>query len=326
MALKYNLMKIFYVNEIEQTAGWGAEYSINRSLRLLGHSTYCLDYRKNWGHLYPEFLRAPEYNVFFLQRGAYFPIRLIKSISATKFFWASEISAKDQDRLLRSDLFDHIFMRTSEWIDRCTRLGWVDPRHCSVLLSGFDELLHYPIQTLPRDIDVLFIGTMSARRQRVIDEIGKHFSVRVVSAFGKEMVRYINRSKIVLNIHVSDILDSETRIYEVLGCRAFLLSETLSPENPFTEDELVQYSDLNDLFDKIQYFLSHEEERERIASNGYQTAIENHTYTHRAREICDVMSKYMDSDAGSSLSRGLALHSYGVRETIHRIKNRLRFV
>ncbi len=195
-------MNIFYVNEIEQTTGWGAEYSVNRSLQLLGHTTYCLDYRKNYDRLYDGFLRTPEYDVFFLQRGAYFPIRLIKAVSVPKFFWASEISAKDQDRLLSSDLFDHIFMRTNEWIERSANLGWVDPKRCSVLLSGFDESVHRPIHNLPRDIDVLFVGTLSARRQRILDEIGKYFSIKAVSAFGDEMVRYVNRSKIVLNIHM----------------------------------------------------------------------------------------------------------------------------
>lgn len=88
---------------------------------------------------------------------------------------------------------------------------------------------------------------------------------------------------------------------------------------------MVQYSGLSDLLDKVRYFLSHDDERERIASNGYRTAIENHTYTHRAREICDVMSRHLNDSTVPPFRTNLALYSYGVREAVHRIKNRLRF-
>lgn len=307
-------MNIFYVSEIEQNNGWGTECSIDKSLNLLGHRTQCLDYRKNKNRLYKRFRDAQECQVFLLQRGAYFPLRLLKNIHVPKFFWASEISAKDQDRLLRSDLFDHIFMRTNEWIDRAVGFGWVRKDECSVLLSGFDENLHRPTDSILRNIDVLFVGYISPRRKKILDEISRHYKVTVASAFGEEMVNYVNRAKIVLNIHVSDVTDTETRVFEVLGCKRFLLTEKLSPENPFSESELVQYEGLTDLLDKIGYYLRHDDEREQIAQNGHRTAINNHTYTHRAKEIVDVMSRYVKEECRMPVRKDWAFQLYGLSE------------
>jgi hypothetical protein len=51
------------------------------------------------------------------------------------------------------------------------------------------------------------------------------------------------------------------------------------------DEEIVCWKNKNDLFDKILYYIENEEEREKIAENGYKRAIKDHTWTKRFEDI-----------------------------------------
>lgn len=300
-------MKILYVNVIEQHAHWGAEYFVNQGFHRLGHTTFCIDYRQHRYHLAERFLQAPPVDAFLLQRGDGFPLPLIRAVQTPRFLWASELVSRcrDQDRLLRSGLFTHAFFRTDACIETVVARNWLTADRCSILRSGFDETVYVRQPDVPKEIDILFVGSVTPRRCAILEALAQAFKVTVASAFGAAAADLMNRSKIVLNIHAESFLDTETRVYEVLGCGAFLLTEQLSPENPFTEKELVQYTTTEDLWDKLAYYLAHEDERIQIAQTGYQAALANHTYTARAQEIVDVMARY-----GATLASGTSAPCY----------------
>jgi hypothetical protein len=317
-------MRIFYVNVIEQNAGWGAECFINRSFQALGHSTYCVDFRAHRFELYPLFANAPKCDAFFLQRGDYFPKALIRSVQIPRFFWASELVSRcrDQDRLLSSGLFDHIFFHTNECLKTGRELGWVGHKNGSVLLNGFDETVFKPTAGSNKDIDVLFVGAMTKRRKQMLGELRKSFQVHSPEGFIStgSMVSLMNRAKIVLNIHADQFLDTETRVFEALGCGAFLLTEKLSSESPFTEEELVQFRNLDELHKKLGYYLEHDGERVRIARRGHETALREHTYSKRAQFMLRTMEQYVSK--GQAVKEPLKvdwrLHLYGASEPVRR--------
>ncbi|NLK88296.1 MAG: glycosyltransferase family 1 protein, partial [Clostridiaceae bacterium] len=242
------------------------------------------------------FLDIDDFDVLLLQRGDYFPIELINAVDRPKFFWASEpvVSCRDHDNLLVPGLFDHVFVHTN----RCRRivtsdLKILEPDKVSCLINGFDENVQYWISGSEKDIDVLFVGNMSARRRNILDRLSLKYNILQTKAYGTEMTELFNRAKIVLNLHTFDNLDTETRIFEGLGCGSFVISERLSADNPFTNGvHLVETESIDELEEKIGYYLLHEEEREAIANNGYNEALANHTYTARAIHIADVMGKY----------------------------------
>ena len=312
-------MKIFYVSAIEKHAGWGSEHFTNKSLHNLGHETYCVDYRKDRYRLYRRFVNAPECDAFLLQRGDYFPIPLIKSIQVPRFFLTTELVSRcqDQERLLKSGLFDHIFLHTRNCVDTVISRNWVKPGQSSLLLLTFDENLQRKIPGTVKDIDLLFVGWLSKRRRTILKKISSQFNCLATSAYGEDLVRLSNRAKIVLNIHAEDFLDTEYRVFETLGCGSFLLSERLSSENPFSERELVQFEDTEDLMKKIRYFLDHTEERETIAEQGHASALKNHTYTHRARQMVETMSLYrnrQNREKSKTVRRGRDLRVYALAE------------
>lgn len=78
-------------------------------------------------------------------------------------------------------------------------------------------------------------------------------------------------SKINLNISSRTITSGiPLRVLEVLACGGFLITNYQPEIAEAFEDgrELVMYTDRRDCMDKVQYYLTHDEERRRIAANG----------------------------------------------------------
>ncbi|MFO0795824.1 MAG: glycosyltransferase [Candidatus Brocadiaceae bacterium] len=136
---------------------------------------------------------------------------------------------------------------------------------------------------------ITFIGNQTLRRKSIFIALEKYFKVFISNIWdSKKLNEIFNESKIVLNIHLSDLLNIETRIGEVLGSGSFLLTEELPCQDLFIDGEhLVQWrqGDVEDLIKKIQYYLIHEDEREKIAEKGHRFAIEHHSFEKRMHQL-----------------------------------------
>jgi spore maturation protein CgeB len=77
------------------------------------------------------------------------------------------------------------------------------------------------------------------------------------------------------------------RNFEVPGCRGFMLTGEAEDLDMYyqRDQEIICFSSLQDLIQKIQYFLSHDDEREAVAQAGYHRTIQEHTYVHRFADI-----------------------------------------
>ena len=121
----------------------------------------------------------------------------------------------------------------------------------------------------------------------------KEFNIEVHNAFGMEMTKLFNRSKIELNIHAEGYLDTETRIFESLGCGAFVISEKLSNENPFIAGKhYIEINNVEHMKSEIKYYLNNSIKRKNIALSGYKEATQNHSYKKRAKQCIDTFSRY----------------------------------
>ena len=98
-----------------------------------------------------------------------------------------------------------------------------------------------------QDIDVLFIGNFNERRTNFINNAKKElkkYKINITTGnfYGNEYIIAINRAKINLNIHFTDTLDQELRIFEVMACGGFCLSERVADPQIFKSDCLYQFS------------------------------------------------------------------------------------
>ena len=313
-------MKILYLNAIETNSPWGAECFVNKALLSLGHETITIDYRKNRRSLDRAFRDLLEdIDVLFLQRGEYFPLELIRAVNRPRIFWASELVSRcrDQDRIFKSGLFSHAFVRTPTCRETIVGKGWLDYGQVSILLSGFDPDSQFLETDIQKDIDVLFVGNVLPRRQIWLSYLSQYFNVVTERAFGLEMTRLVNRAKIVLNIHAEEHLDTETRVFEVLGAGAFLISERLSEENPFENGEdYIEVDSMEQMQRAINKYLADASARNRIAARGHSTASSRHSYLKRAEFITEIFKSYIDTSTDVAVDERI-VSSFGRRKVIY---------
>lgn len=109
---------------------------------------------------------------------------------------------------------------------------------------------------------------------------------------GEEALKVFYSSKINLNITLRSIASGvPARVYDVMSVGGFMLSNW-QEEIPelFVEDrEIVTYKTPEELLDKADYYLRHDNERIRIGVNGYRKVKEHYTYEHRIGKIISIL-------------------------------------
>ena len=96
------------------------------------------------------------------------------------------------------------------------------------------------------------------------------------------------QSRINLNISLRSIKSGiPLRAFDIMGSGGFLLSNYQEDflENFTPGVDFEYYESEEDLLRKIDYYLTHEEERIAIAKNGHDKVAAAHTYRDRVREM-----------------------------------------
>lgn len=100
-------------------------------------------------------------------------------------------------------------------------------------------------------------------------------------SYYENMSKMFFNSKININITMRGIQSgSSLRNQDIMAAGGFLLSNYQSDLADMYNDgeDLVMYYTRQDLADKIEYYLSHDKEREEIADNGRRKTLENNSY------------------------------------------------
>ena len=169
-------------------------------------------------------------------------------------------------------------------------------------LGSFDALCNpaktdRDILSATRDIDVIFVGAMHLNKMPLLAAVkkalGRRLRIHGLTSLKRnvyftlkygfpgwvtrlpfgEYVSLYQRAKIGINVH-------NRGDYTVGGYRLFDLPANgvmqISDGGQYLEhffavgEEVVSYQDSGELIDKVHYYLAHDEERERIALNGFR--------------------------------------------------------
>lgn len=178
---------------------------------------------------------------------------------------------------------------------------------------------HFRIEKSDRsfsDISLIFsttvLGFKIARMERLhlLNELSKRFEVNVYTDeseaelplagnrgpadYWSESGKIFKSSKINLNFTIRNIQSGiPLRVWDILNAGGFLITN-FQPELPLYFEngvDLVWFEDLDDLINKCRYYLEHEDERERIAANGYKKVREFHSMNHRIEQIGEVIEE-----------------------------------
>jgi spore maturation protein CgeB len=206
----------------------------------------------------------------------------------------------------RKDRVNYFVTTHSATIDWYKRLGM------NVIRSQWGGSPYYHPQELPKVYDVSFVGQKHGRMPD-----GKFFRAEVVDAimnagvsinlFGNywdgydnwhgyltdfhEMIRVFDQSKICLNIsnpwHHGTMPQIKGRHFEIpqIG-RLQICTPADDLQSYFDYDsEIVVVNSLDELIDRLQYYVDHDEERETIAQAGRDRMLREHQWHHRFQHI-----------------------------------------
>ena len=111
---------------------------------------------------------------------------------------------------------------------------------------------------------------------------------------GDQRYDIYGHSKIVLDINW-DLMPVEglsNRPFEVAGCGAMFMTDHVREDIKRAcrvGEEVVLFKDEHELREKIQYYLKHDAEREKIARAGYSRTVAEHTYYNRIKQLIDTI-------------------------------------
>jgi len=106
-------------------------------------------------------------------------------------------------------------------------------------------------------------------------------------------------TKINLNFSSQECVDYNAindRIYKVLACRGFLITDKVRAFEEMMSDCVVFTDGGEDLVNKIDFYLKNPEERKRIAQRGYEYVVRNSSLEIRAKEIFKYSEKIMSNN------------------------------
>jgi len=202
-------------------------------------------------------------------------------------------------------LYDDIFVVSKQTVKMYEKLG---AKRAHYLPMGCDPSIHRRLdltneERLSLERDLCFIGTFSRHRAKVIKSLKKYrvgvwgsfwgFGLGIKdkhsSAYGPEMVKIYNSSKIALNIHDQTDYGIKTnmRLFESIGSGSFVLSDGENGLKDLFEPkkEIICYTDTNNLAELAEYYLAETSERRKIADLAYNRAHSEHTYNKRLQKL-----------------------------------------
>ena len=193
-------------------------------------------------------------------------------------------------------------------------------------LASFQALCN-PLKTetdilsAKRDIDVIFVGALHLNKMPLIAKakkaLGKRLKIHGLTSIKKNVyfnlkygfpgwvttlpftdyVFLYQRAKIGINVHNrGDNTVGSYRLFDLPANGVMQISDGGKYLDQFFSvgDEVVSYRDADELIDKVQYYLTHDEERERIALNGFRRVRKEYRIADLLINAADLIRKGME--------------------------------
>ena len=132
----------------------------------------------------------------------------------------------------------------------------------------------------------LYTQNRSEENEKILSDVVFHGAVD----YDSEMPLVFKNSKINLcPTFRGNVSGIPLRILDVMGCSAFVLTPYRSGiEEFFVESEdVVTYQSMEEALDKTRYYMMHDDERRRVAANGYKKVKRAFTYSDRLKRMLE---------------------------------------
>jgi spore maturation protein CgeB len=115
--------------------------------------------------------------------------------------------------------------------------------------------------------------------------------------FGKQMLLALSADRVSLNIHAdsSPTHASNMRLFEATGMASVLVTESRDNLKDFFDPdrEVISYSSIPDVIEKLNWLLNNSQAANEIASAGRKRVLKQHTSFHRAQELKDILNSFI---------------------------------
>jgi len=286
-------MKIVIIQEAgrhEKNKNFRESLNLHRSLsKIEGIES------KVWGLNYPDFEKSFSdiedwCDVLFIienYTSEWLPIKEISESKKLKIFWSIDshcILQQHQElcKLLRIDILLNSTESYIPMFEGLVKKSYWFP-------NSYPDDLIFPSNDY-KTIDIGFCGNV-INRGNLINHLDKYNIKKDIFVIGDDMVKSINSYKIHFNCNISN--DINYRTFETTGCGTFLLTNyTPGLEKLFDiGKEIVVYESIEDMDNKVKYYLDNPEERNKIARAGHERAKKDHTYFERAKKLIDIINE-----------------------------------
>lgn len=118
-------------------------------------------------------------------------------------------------------------------------------------------------------------------------------------AWGLDMYNILANSKITLTGHIKKVAGeyaNNMTLFEATGCGALLIADQKSNLNELFEvgKEIVTYESPEEMVEKIEYYMSHEDERIMVAKAGQKRTLRDHTYEKRMQQLDEILKRHLN--------------------------------
>ena len=100
------------------------------------------------------------------------------------------------------------------------------------------------------------------------------------------------------------------RVFDALACKCLVVSDHVDEIARLFGDSVVMYRNRKELLDKVDFFLSKEQERKNMVENGYRKVVDCHNVRKRMEEMCDKLTSPRPSQEVSYFPLGRILRKY----------------
>jgi hypothetical protein len=237
--------------------------------------------------------------------------KLIRRSGAKLLFWYPDMTEHRRDRMWRRNLKDQadvlvfsILETANRYKDLAPVVLWMPQYFDHHTCSRAGEL---PTRLHPGKpiYDLCFIGSVDKLRQRWLRRLSQRYNTRFVvhtpgmlnEVRGWHMAEVYAQSRIAFNIQRQMFINpgpfvTSNRAYNAMGSGAFFINHQVQQLDLVWNEGIhcVTHNDsFSDLRSKIDYYLEHANERERIAACGRRNVLTYHTLQQRVKEYWSVM-------------------------------------
>lgn len=181
--------------------------------------------------------------------------------------------------------FDHVFLYHRNYL---RYFNEHPANHVHWMPYACDSEFYHPLP-VERDLDVTFIGQSGVATERglLLTELSRRYRTNELRFYyQREIPEIYSRAKIVINMPLAD--DLNFRTFEAMSCGSMLLTRRVNNGQEILFEEGKHYAAFSteqEMFQKIDYYLTHPVEREAIAAAGLLEVQHHHRLEQRLEKL-----------------------------------------